>query len=80
LAGWIEEACGISNGLKEIVDALQAMGVETKHDLRYLAEAMVDGLTGWLRKLVRLLHVCISFRVPTDCRAPCRPLPDRFLQ
>ena len=66
MAGWIEEACGISNGLKEIVDALQAMGVETKHDLRYLAEAMVDGLTGIPIIRREKLRECLRRRVQQD--------------
>jgi hypothetical protein len=66
LAGWIEEACGISNGLKEIVDALQAMGVETKHDLRYMTEAMADGLTGIPIIRREKLRECLRRRVQED--------------
>ena len=57
LVEWIEEACGIKSGVKEIVDALQALGVETRADLRFITEARMDGLTGWPRTmLLRLMQ------------------------
>jgi hypothetical protein len=51
LVEWIEEACGIKSGVKEIVDALQALGVETRADLRFITEAKMDGLTGGPRTI-----------------------------
>jgi hypothetical protein len=65
LAAWIEESCGISNGLKELVEAFRAMGVEKTHDLRFMAEAMLDGLTGMPIIQREKLRECIR-RVKQD--------------
>jgi hypothetical protein len=46
LVKWLREACRISSGVKEIVDALQALGVERISDLRHATEDMLSSLVG----------------------------------
>ncbi len=46
LVDWIHGSCDVTVGTKEVVDALQALGVEKIEDLRHTTDAMVDGLAG----------------------------------
>ncbi len=46
LVKWLRETCKISSGVKEIVDGLQALGVERESDLRQVTEEMVNSLVG----------------------------------
>jgi hypothetical protein len=46
LVEWIHGSCDVTVGTKEVVDALQALGVEKIEDLRHTTDAMVDGLAG----------------------------------
>ena len=46
LVEWIHGSCDVTVGTKEVVDALQALGVEKLDDLRHTTDAMVDGLAG----------------------------------
>ncbi len=46
LVEWIQGSCDVTVGTKEVVDALQALGVEKLQDLRHTTDAMVDGLAG----------------------------------
>jgi hypothetical protein len=59
LSQWIQGSCSINEGLKEIVDALQAFGVEKLEDLRYTTEVMVDGLSGVSAVRRQKLRTCL---------------------
>ena len=43
---WLERTCGITEGVKELVAALQVDGVRNKDHVQFVSEKMIDQLTG----------------------------------